>query len=421
MSSLKKGSFYFLGLLVSALATLLVLEGTSWAYLKITSPKSTPSFFLSRFKTYARNNYYIRQKWLDPDFPGVTHAWPYFGYSQKSGGLFNNFGFLESNHLPYKKKTDEIVVGVFGGSVASGWALYISRDSNESQRVELAKALNIYPKKLVFLNFSSGGYKQPQQFIISSYFSDQIDLAFNIDGYNDIMFGPGSDFFPPDFPFTTGLFYFLDEQKKQIISKLLFCKTLTSRLTMLPVEFPLVSNSALYYLIWAKLTPLLEKKVAKNTRLLESSPGLLKQPIVDRSNYPGAIELYKAKIWKKYTLMQAVALKSQGVTSLFFIQPNLHRTASKPFSDTELQLRTQHVLDSEVIHNRIQLLTGLLPELREQKVKIFDLVNAFLQSNETVYTDSCCHFNDEGNRLMTTELVKLLRTMDLKVSKTTFQ
>ena len=129
----------------------------------------------------------------------VQQLHPYFGYTDKAGiqhrlpylqtaHAANNFGFASIYNYPFKKENpNQFIVGVFGGSVAANYAFF------EIERRLLAAALKQLPamadKEIIILPFAIGGYKQPQQLLVLSYFlsiGQEFDLVINIDGFNEV-------------------------------------------------------------------------------------------------------------------------------------------------------------------------------------------------------------------------------------------
>ncbi len=100
----------------------------------------------------------------------------------------NVLGFWSRYPIPYAPEKDELVIGVFGGSVAKWHSL----QSGALLEDILSKALS---RKVSVLTFAMGGMKQPQQAQIASYLfqtGHKIDLILNIDGLNEIIFNVGN-------------------------------------------------------------------------------------------------------------------------------------------------------------------------------------------------------------------------------------
>lgn len=116
---------------------------------------------------------------------------PYFGPIHRTGvrAETNNVGFGSPLAYPVARAHErQLLLGIFGGSVA--------RQFCDSGAPRLAAALGRSPayagRDIVTLCFAHEGYKQPQQALVLAYFlsiGQEIDLAINIDGFNEVALG----------------------------------------------------------------------------------------------------------------------------------------------------------------------------------------------------------------------------------------
>ncbi|MDY7023835.1 MAG: hypothetical protein SWJ54_21225, partial [Cyanobacteriota bacterium] len=124
----------------------------------------------------------------------VERLHPFFGFVQKPGSDFrpgfkyNNYGFITPYDYPFQKTSDnQVIVGVFGGSVASNYSIYEVR--NKTLEKILQEVPEYKDKEVIILSFAVGGYKQPQQLLILNYMlarGQTFDLIINIDGFNEV-------------------------------------------------------------------------------------------------------------------------------------------------------------------------------------------------------------------------------------------
>ena len=179
----------------------------------------------------------------NPFMTGDLHAaiHPYFGFMYKPNVdmatrlphvTFNNHGFLQSSdyvrrnpacctYPSVRSEPNEVIVGVFGGSVAASLAVRMQEDPT------FAKALNAIPRfanrPIRILSFALGGHKQPQQLMILTYYlslGQPFDLVINADGINELYSGiglllSGIDIGFPDFSLWQALTSFIDRQSRQ--------------------------------------------------------------------------------------------------------------------------------------------------------------------------------------------------------------
>jgi len=118
---------------------------------------------------------------------------PYFGFPEyPTTEQHSNYGFVvpegaEGRVLPYvpADPEKEFIVGVFGGSIASGFFQFVSEIIADG----LAAHPDLKGRKVVVLNFAMGALKQPQTLIYLAYFASigqKLDMVVNIDGLNDL-------------------------------------------------------------------------------------------------------------------------------------------------------------------------------------------------------------------------------------------
>ena len=128
---------------------------------------------------------------------------PYFGYvnspsRRDPGQSANNLGFQVNAEryaqnpdfydYPRARRPGEFLVGIFGGSVAFGFATQAQGDAEMQaafRSLPLAKS-----RTPVFLNFGLSGYRQPMQLLVLSYFlsiGQPLDLVLNLDGFNETV------------------------------------------------------------------------------------------------------------------------------------------------------------------------------------------------------------------------------------------
>jgi hypothetical protein len=105
----------------------------------------------------------------------------------------NNFGFTSTRDYPVARANDrQLLLGIFGGSVAA-WFCQVGTERLVS---ELTSSGAYAGREIVPLCFAHEGYKQPQQLLILSYFlsiGQELDLAVNIDGFNEVALSPLND------------------------------------------------------------------------------------------------------------------------------------------------------------------------------------------------------------------------------------
>jgi hypothetical protein len=324
----------------------------------------------------------------------VTH--PYFGfvYDPNSAGI-NNMGFLDQRPFPYRKNPGQLTVAFFGGSVAA----LLFKDKNahnilvEAVRNSRREFANY---EIVFLNFALGGEKQPQQYFIFSYFLESIDIAINLDGWNEIYVETPKNF-PSDFPEGSEFYFQNNTRYLATLGQIDALRTAVYHLGRLPLRLPSLVLSHSYYLTWKTLRNLAQKWETTALHLVGRGENTGYGPSIrsSKSPNPESTNLEMVNNWKKYTQLQSQLAESRGMTSLFFIQPNQYFEGTKKFSEEE---KRNAFRDSPPPYNeRHRLLVRAASDLRKKGVRIHSAEKAFSSINETVYIDNCCHINSVGN------------------------
>src|SRR5262245_24061816 len=98
----------------------------------------------------------------------------------------NALGLWSEEPFPYEAQPGDVVVGLFGGSVATCFAM----QGREALRERLATIPQLEAQRVVVLGFGIPGGKQPQQLAVLNYVlsrGQHLDLAINIDGINEVM------------------------------------------------------------------------------------------------------------------------------------------------------------------------------------------------------------------------------------------
>ncbi|MEO6862612.1 MAG: hypothetical protein ABI180_13955, partial [Microcoleus sp.] len=191
-TQIQKGKNVLTLIAVNLAIAFICLEALSLAFYFVNQKQ----FFYTRTKGKEKVVEDIERLGIRLDESIVERLHPFFGYVLKQGAFpneklklkVNKEGFYSLYEYPFiKTNKNQLIVGIFGGSVANNFAV----DEYVTQR--LSKKLKSYPefanKEIIILNFGNGGYKQPQQLLILNYFlalGQKFDLVMNIDGFNEV-------------------------------------------------------------------------------------------------------------------------------------------------------------------------------------------------------------------------------------------
>lgn len=357
----------------------------------------------------------------------IERLHPYFGYVQKPGPDFregfkyNAAGFISPYDYPYKKKNNnQYIIGVFGGSVASNYSIY------EIQNQILEKKLKQIPefkdKEFIILSFATGGYKQPQQLILLNYFlsiGQEFDMIVNIDGFNEVTIAKANnenavDIMMPStnhvVPLTNIANNSLSTKSIQAMLKIndskdklkdaletlekcqvAYCYALTSIY---------VQNLATTYRKNVKIFDKERKKAAQQAAG-ETEASIVyfyaQNPELEES------ELYDkmAENWQKTSIMMQQIAANNNILYFHVLQPNQYYPTNKVYSEAEKKIAFDS--DSpfrEATELGYPILLSKIDNLKQNGVNFFNGVKILDDAQEIVYIDSCCHYTQTGENIL---------------------
>ena len=324
---------------------------------------------------------------------------PFFGYVLHNQKNINNFGFHTPDDFPYQLKNEELVVGVFGASVAQQLAHYLMETTNELM-VNVCNA----QKKIKFINFAIQTQRQPQAFQIFHAYGDQLDLAINLDGNNEIRHFP-VDGNPREYPFAYEYLYQVTQEKQKELEHIYFLQKWQFKLIHLSKKFSFFDKSELYFKINFSIVRFLQTFVkAAEKRIIRMSIG----PIKPENKYRNDQD--SLRIWKKYTILQSAVARKFSVPLISFIQPTQYLPDSKIFSEEE---RKVAILDDVATLSKLatkwNLLGESIGEIKKSGANIVDLRKVFAGVSEPIFVDTCCHVNRRGNEILSKIVLEKIR------------
>ena len=355
----------------------------------------------------------------------VERVHPFFGYVLKQGAFtneklklkVNKHGFFSLYEYPFvKTNKKQLIIGVFGGSVANNFAV----DEYINQR--LSKKLQSYPefadREIVILNFGNGGYKQPQQLLILNYFlalGQELDLVINIDGFNEVALSnlnnkaqielgmPSVQHIQPLASLATNVspeamsaIVQINDNKKQLtagIDKLQTCQiALCHAVTSLRVK-QLVNN-------YQQAIVKYDAQV-KNSNADTANSGIVYIPKAD-SVLPDAAAYDKmASMWYESSIGMNQILSSRNIKYFHFIQPNQYYPTKRAFTAKEKEIAiSKESPYIEGVTKGYPVLLSKVDDLQKAQVNVFSAVNILDNTKETVYKDACCHYNSVGEEVL---------------------
>lgn len=327
---------------------------------------------------------------------GVKDMWqfeeahPYFGFrlTERWAGLKNsyppnNHGFRSRVDYPYEKKPGEYVIGVFGGSVAQFFTEEMS--TSEVFQNELRKRIpRLRDKKIVLLNFALGGGKQPQQFIISTFFHDTVDFVMNLEGFSELVIEVPQAF-PEDYPLISDFLYGEKIQSLPYVARIENMKRVGDLLVRPVKRLPLLGYSPTLGLLHRALRQWTGHRALALQNELKEHLSQAQKPF----RYPSGVREDHTEIWRKFTWRQHKFLQAMDKPHVTLIQPVLGYRYLANAQEREW------LKSVEGLGHIFENFEKDVADQRKRGVPIIGLFDAFEKSHD-VYRD-VAHLNQKGN------------------------
>lgn len=363
-----------------------------------------------------------------PDSAGVFRLHPYLGFTGRPGAHpwsqeptpYNDFGFLSlaGYPYPYHRQADEFIIGLFGGSVAEGFANTAAADL-QADLAALAPAFR--NRRVVVLPMATGGYKQPQQLFLLEYAllaGFDFDAVVNLDGFNELVFTAenlerGTD---PLFP-SGGHYELMAKAAASGLSRAevdrlaaIFSQYERERAVLTLVGMPVLRRSVFLNLLAVRWSDASESRIQTLNRELLSAPeNGASAP--ERPAPPPDDELAATatRIWHQSSELMYATCRAQGIVYVHALQPNQYVAGSKPLTANERRVaykpdapwptRARKGYPALIAAGRLMQADGL---------PFYDLTMIFRDVTADLYTDDCCHFGPLGQEILAHEIARAL-------------
>jgi hypothetical protein len=265
-----------------------------------------------------------------------------------------------------------------------------------------------------------GGYKQPQQLMALNYalsLGETIDLAINLDGFNEVALPIAEDLREGIYPFyprgwSARVAGAPSVDALRIIGRITLWKDERLRGTGLCAARPL-AWSPTCHLLWTTLDRRLAWRVFEGQQALaglESRDNgfLARGAAFDELPRPQVCRLL-AEHWARSSSLMFDLSRARGIRYVHFLQPNQYLPGSKPMSRKErlVAFAPAHPYKSAV-ENCYPSLIEAGKALAGHGVPFHDLTGLFVGHPEPLYEDACCHYNQEGKRLLAKTIGKVV-------------
>lgn len=325
----------------------------------------------------------------------------------------SDWGFPYTRESPIQKRDPaHLVIAIVGGSVAANFY--------ELGREELERALRdadaLGERELVFVNLASFGYKQPQQLIAVTYhysLGAEFDYVINIDGFNEVALHSSENGLKNVFPAFPRNWYgvagglanrdagALAAQAAEVAEQR---RTLARTFSRAPWRYSPSAN-----LVWEFLDGRRERarvELEERFRSLEPATGDYAVTGPDPGfSFGRSADAFLVETWKRSSILLDRLCRANGTRYLHVLQPNQYVLGSKPLSRAERRTayHPDHPYRRSIEEGYGPLRSGG-DELLGEGVKFLDLSEIFLDRTDTLYVDTCCHFNRAGNEMLAREI-----------------
>lgn len=327
-----------------------------------------------------------------------------------------------AKRLFYEPSDHRLVVGVFGGSVASIAAI---GGGGVGLERELRKIDRFFGREIVVISFADGGVKQPQQLMTLAWFltlGAHFDLVLNIDGFNEIAL-PAADlvprrvfpFYPRDWDQRVGP---LDGELRGAAAALDARRQRRRGLARRFSRWPWRA-SHVAAVIWRALDARAAREVSgAEVALLEVRPELVSYATHGPSReYGSRAEMFEdlARFWTSASQQMHHLCRSQGIEYHHFLQPNQYLVGSKPIAaERESGAWREDHRYRPAVQEGYPRLIAAGRELGDAAVAFHDLTAIFTGDRRLLYSDACCHLTFFGNLLLQRAIVHRLSQGDFR-------
>ncbi|MDM8527948.1 hypothetical protein QUF58_06995 [Anaerolineales bacterium HSG24] len=337
---------------------------------------------------------------------------PYFGFSNPvAEDSVNNHGFVSPYNYPFiRNNENQYIIGIFGGSVAKGFAL-----EGKKQLIEALKKHTFFEdKEIILLNFCAGGYKQPQQLLILNYYltvGQELDMVINVDGFNELALSNRNNEQAIDISMPSvdhiGPLTNLIDQTTLTREKLESLASINQHKIRLNRVVEMMNNThfaSAYFMLEQFYKILYSRYTTELVTFQQLESNSLDDSIVHiyLADKQSSLILFDHIVlhWTNASIMMNETLKSKHILYFHFLQPNQYYS-NKVFSDEERKIAfvEDHPYRAP-IEKGYPILMDQAGFLKQNGVNFYSAVNIFDDEVNIIYKDSCCHYNQLGNDVL---------------------
>jgi len=413
---------------VAVLVCLLVLEGALGAYRALRRGRNPYGAGVLADYRSSLENVSASAERADGQLPSIAPH-PYLGYvanydARKShkGMPVNRFGFFsEVEPLYQPDPEEEFAVVVLGGSVAAQLCIVGADDLRRGlEKLPITKG-----RRVVINSLCQGGYKQPHQLLILSYFLSlglHADLLINIDGVNEMAFfqlNARQNKIDPSFPWNWLTLTDAERPDREAMRARLDIigqRENRARLAAVLLRTGLYRSVLFRYLRERLDRMSIHREGRAEHRLEERLREISRQapsygrtgPVYWSGDELDEALLESARLWRRASIALSDLARAQGIPYVHGLQPNQYFFRETPPPERP---------DSGVYNSEsrfFQALTrgyapfaGQAETLRAHGVPFVDYNESFFgHVPETIYEDDFAHLNPRGNEMLAEAVVE---------------
>lgn len=336
----------------------------------------------------------------------------------------NEYGFYSDVSYPYIPKKDEFIIGIFGGSVAHWFKLQGSQKLIE----HLSQYQLFHNKKIKIISFAQGGFKQPQQLQILSYFlaiGQHFDFVINIDGFNEVAlsninYGNNVDISMPSSQHLLPIINVINKSDINVERLTALLNIAKSKQSLQYIRnFSDKNYSAGLNLLLSLMIIVKDREyqaaVISGEALNKTSTTDYSATIYQINKLPhdmtstNEFELI-SRLWADCSILSKQLLASQHIPYLHVLQPNQYY-CQRSFNEDELFAVDTASPYKIGVEKGYPLLLKQIDKLQKNNVHFMNLIDFFDQVPKRIYSDSCCHYNQLGNELLAIRIAEKMHKM----------
>ena len=346
--------------------------------------------------------------------PNVLH--PYVGavIDPTKNEKCNSYGFWQIDGPLLKRKSNTVIVGITGGSVARDLCTF----SAETLRNELSQRMPGKEIKIVCL--AQEGFREPQLAMTLAYFQTlgaEFDVVVSLSGFNEATLHPAESpadalwiGYPRDWDMR--LRDTEDPEVNRLILEGQMAQIKRNAWAKWAYQYRHIPLFTLHG-TWAAIDSIYMHRADKVTAQLMA----IRPRIINRYANVGPSIRYSSaearrdaqcEMWCAGARQLQRLSRSTDAKFLLCLQPNLYDESVKPLTEEEREIKRRGSVYQPWVEKNYAHFATAGAALRTEGIAFFDLRRLYDDVPSTIYRDECCHFNLDGNNLLATRIAELI-------------